>query len=322
MTDNVTFITLFTFVLTTGLVFLLARGVWISLQNPLRRRLEPQLQGVALDLDNVWIDSLAAQLPQRASFKSEVADELRCAGYFKPTALNVFLALRNGAVIAVVVATGLLVLFVQPQRQDLVGRVVVFGLATAGLCWSLPRLLIRAAGNRRTQRISRALPFGLDMTVMCLSGGLTLRDSLLHVSQEIGTAHPDLATELTIVQRHADLVSMESAFRQFARLIDTPEVAAMVALIIQNEQLGTNIAHSIRQYADAIRLKWRQLADERASQISVYVLFPITLCLLPAVLLVIWGPAAVGLVQFIRGFETIIPQLPELPTMIDPVLNR
>ena len=58
-------------------------------------------------------------------------------------------------------------------------------------------------GKRRVERISRSLPFALDMTVMCMSGGLTLREALLHVSREIGIAHPDLAAELAIIQQHA-----------------------------------------------------------------------------------------------------------------------
>ena len=103
-------------------------------------------------------------------------------------------------------------------------RTLIVGAAVTGMCWGLPRLVIRTRGKRRTERISRALPFALDMTVMCLSGGLTLRDALAHVTAEVGLTHPDLATELAIIQRQADMISMESAFRQFAQRIDSPEV--------------------------------------------------------------------------------------------------
>ena len=232
--------------------------------------------------------------------------ELRRAGYLRPTAIRVFLAVRNGAVILALILTGLIAIWVGPSRRDIALRVIVGGVAIAGLRWGLPRLVIRSRGRQRVERISRALPFALDMTVMCLSGGLTLRDALAHVTSEVGLTHRDLATELAIIQRQADMTSMESAFRQFAVRIDSPEVAAMVALIIQNEQLGTNIADSIRNYAEAIRLKWRQNADERAGRVVIYMLFPMAFFLLPAIFLMLGGPAILEMVNF---FKTTVPSL-------------
>ena len=300
-------VALVAFLAVTSLVFLLAWQVMKSYQNPVRRRLDAQPAGGRLAGNSELIDSLASQLPQRASAKSELAEELRRAGYFKPSALNIFLSVRNGAVIVAILATGLVAHSIGPDRHDLVMRVLAGGVTAAGLCWGLPRLFIKAQGKRRVERISRSLPFALDMTVMCLGGGLTLREALAHVSREIRGPHSDLAAELAIIQQQSDMTSMESAFRQFGRRISSPEVAAMVALIIQNQQLGTDIARSINQFAEAIRLRWRQMADERASKIGVYMLFPLSLLLMPAVLIVLAGPAAVELFLFLKNIDSYLP---------------
>lgn len=309
-------ITISTFLVTGGVLFLLAEQIRRAQQNPVRRRLEatalaatPSVPAKS-DAGPLW-GSFAEQIPQPASSKAEIEFELRQAGYYQPSALYVFLGLRNGMVIAVIIATAVLAALAGPQREPLVMRIAVAGIAIALVCYGIPRLLLKSLAKRRVERVARSLPYALDMITMCLSGGLALPDALRHVSAEIGHAHPDLAEELAILQQHADIRSMDSAFRQFATRMNHPDITALVALIVQNQQLGTNVAQSIRDFADGARTKWRQLADEQAGKVSVHMLFPIVFCLLPAVLILLWGPAALDLADFFRNFEDRVGELPD-----------
>jgi tight adherence protein C len=297
-------ITIAAFVAIAFVVYLLGR--WrLAANHPIRRRLtDPdEADRPASQTAAAFAEGLAAQLPMRTSDRDELDAELRRAGWYRPNARTVFLAWRNGLAIAFLMIAGVAVVVIGPERPDDVNRALGIGIGAAALAWGVPRIWLRSVGQRRVKRIQRALPDALDLVTMCLTGGLSLRESLSHVCAELALAHPDLATELTILQRQSDMRSFEMAFEQLARRIDAPEVVALSALVTQGQRLGTDVAASIREYADGVRLKRRQLADERSSKAGVKMLFPLTLCALPSVFIILWGPSVLELWQFFQGFD-------------------
>lgn len=252
---------------------------------------------------HTWSEAFVEQLPQTRQDNGILDRELRRAGYYKRSARNEYLGLRNASVILVVLVAGILAVSIGPENDVLAIRVVLGGLALAAVAYAVPRLILRYQGNRRVERIRRALPDALDMMTMCLTGGLPMQDSLVHVSREIYLAHSDLAVELVIAKQHAEMNSMDDAFQMFAKRIDAPEIVNLSALISQAQRLGTNVSEAVKVYADEIRGKRRHLADERANKASVKMLFPVIFCLVPAVMIVLWGPAALELLTFFQGFE-------------------
>jgi len=250
-----------------------------------------------------FTDPLAAQLPLLGSTEDSLEHDLRRAGYYKPTARNEFLALRNIMAIGVIIFVGVTAVMVGPERRDLLAKILIWGFAAAALAYVLPWLFLRSKVRRRTALIQRGLPDAFDMLTMCLSGGLGVNDSLTHVSREIFSAHPDLGVELEIVRRHAEMSSLGDAFRQFAARIDIPETAALKALMQQTERLGTNVVQAVKDFADDIRTRQRQTADERASKAGIKLLFPLVFCLAPAAMIILWGPALLELRNFFRTFN-------------------
>ncbi len=178
---------------------------------------------------------------------------------------------------------------------------VLVGLLVAAMCWAVPRLILQYMGGRRVRRITESLPFAMDLLTMTMAGGLTIRDALYYASRELYFAHPALAIELLIIRQHAELSSVDNAFAQFAKRIDSPEVIAMASLIQQGQRLGTDVVTSINEYADALRLKRRQTADARSSRAAVQMLFPLTILLVPAVMIILWGPAILQIISFIKN---------------------
>jgi tight adherence protein C len=249
-----------------------------------------------------FTEPLAAQLPQLGANDDSLARDLRRAGYYKQTARSEFSALRNVMAIGIIFFTGITAVMVGPERRDLLSRILIWGFAAAALGYVLPWLFLRSRARRRTAAIQRGLPDAFDMLTMCLSGGLSVNDSLAAVSREIYSSHPDLGVELEIVRRHAEMSSLGDAFRQFAARIDVPETAALTALMQQTERLGSNVVQAIRDFADDIRTRQRQTADERASKSGIKMLFPLVFCLAPAALLILWGPALLELRNFFRTF--------------------
>lgn len=295
-------ITAVAFLLLSGGIFILGVMFRRLQSDPIRERLRSS-KTAGVSANGALIDSLAAQLPYLTSQIDALDEDLRRAGYYKPTARNEYLALRNGLMILTGLTAASIAVALGPEQDELGLRVLLCGLLLVSCSWALPRVLLNLRGKRRVQRIRAALPDALDMISMSLTGGLALQDALAHVSRELYFAHPDLAMELLIVRKQADLISFDLAFEQFSQRIDSDEVSALSALVLQSRRLGTDIAKAICDYADSMRLMRRQGADERASKAGVKLLFPLTLCLLPAVFILLWGPAVLELVDFLQQIE-------------------
>lgn len=300
------FLTLAAFFLIVALVFFL-RSLVRGWQGPIASQVEADaLRGAAEPAAPVFGDFtpvLADQIPSIIGTPDSLLQDLRRAGYYKPTARTEFNAIRNVAALLAMVLTGVYAVMIGPERRDMLAPIVVWGLAISALVYVVPWLYLRMKAQHRVGLIQRAMPDAVDMLSMCLSGGLSFQDALSHVSREIFFSHPDLAVELEIVRRHAELNSLGEAFRQFSRRIECPEVTALSGIVTQTEKMGSNLVVSIRDYADGVRLKQRQTADERANKAGIKLLFPLVLCLAPSALIILWGPAMLELRNFFTNFD-------------------
>jgi len=133
---------------------------------------------------------------------------------------------------------------------------------------------------------------------MGVSQGLTVPQSLKRIGREIGSVHPALAEELQLVNQQAEVGSMPQALRNFANRVDSPDVNSFTSLLIQSEVTGTSISRALTEYSDGIRSSLKERADSRANLASFKLLFPVALCLMPAVFLFLLGPAIVQFSDF------------------------
>lgn len=284
------------FVIATIAILFLGSLLRLSSRRVVRPANHPDVRGD-------WLANAALRVPMIKADADRLQQELGRAGYYQPSARRDFQVLRYSAAALAVLVAGFAAVVVGPEQQEFVIRIVVIGLILAILCWSVPRLILRSQAQRRVDRIKAALPDALDMIAMCLSGGISLPDAIEHVSREISIAHPELAIELLILRRQSSLSSLEHALREFSTRIGEEEIASMTAIISQGHRLGTDILGAILDFADLMRLKRRQAADTVANKVAVKLLFPLTLCLLPSVLIILWGPAVLELVDFFDTFE-------------------
>jgi tight adherence protein C len=297
---SVNLITLAVFIIAAGSVWLVAR---VLLRPRAALVTQPAAVGSTFGLTpgGPWAESLAGQLPEAPFAAEEFTKDLRRAGYYGPYARQKFLALRNGLTIAAVLLTGVLVVAIGPKQRTAMFWTLGLGLAAAVACFTLPRIILALRARERLGRISAALPDALDTISMCLQGGLSLRDCLQYVGQELIDVHPDLAVELLMLSRQADMNSFEFAVQQFAGRADAPEVVSLASLVTQNQRLGTGIVQSLHDYADNLRLKRRQMAETRVNRAELFLLFPVIFCLVPSIFLILWGPPILSLIDFLQN---------------------
>ncbi|MDA0590959.1 MAG: type II secretion system F family protein [Planctomycetota bacterium] len=244
--------------------------------------------------------SLAEVLPQPKDEVERVGQDLKRAGFYGANAVIEFRSTRNLLVLAIVVMGVGSAVAARPGT-DLPRNLLIVSLCAAAVAYVGPRFVIHLQAMKRLNSIQRGLPDALDIIHMCLTGGLPLRDSLARVSKEVEFFHPDVAVELEVVRRHAEMDSMAKALREFSRRMNAPDVNALATLVTQSERTGTNVAVAVTEFADGIRRQFRQRAEERAGKTSIRMLFPVILCLSPPVMILLLGPPVLQLRDFLQN---------------------
>jgi tight adherence protein C len=233
-------------------------------------------------------------IPSDEEERTKLQTRLINAGLYRHQAMVVFLGVKTLLILAPA-ALGL--------AASLTGLVslregLVFG-ACAGIGGLIgPSFWLDYMKRRRQSNFRRALPDALDVLVICLEGGLSLPAGLKRVSHELRTAHPELAAELVIVQREIQLGrTAGEALRKMGERSDLEEVRSLASVILQSERFGASLVRSLRVHADSLRLKRYQRAEELAQTAATKILFPTVLFILPAMFVVILGPAFIHIAQ-------------------------
>jgi tight adherence protein C len=243
--------------------------------------------------------ALAAQIPESEQERRDFNTLLRQAGLYDPRARITIYALRFILLVAPLIVAG--VLAVLADSDQTLKILLIGGAAAAGLS-IVPRLFVFFYRRRRLARIRRGLPDTIDMLSMCTSGGLGLSESLEHVAGQLGN-HPELAQELLILKRQAEVSSLKQALTDFASRVDLPETRQLAALLTRGNRLGTQLAGSLNEQADHLRVARRQTAMTQANKTPVKLVFPIMFCFAPAALILLTAPALLELRDFLRPDE-------------------
>jgi tight adherence protein C len=157
--------------------------------------------------------------------------------------------------------------------------------------------------GQRKKAIRNALPDGLDLLTVCVEAGSGLDQAIAKASEELRIAHPVLASEFALITTEVRAGKPRSeAFKNFARRTGVDEVRTLVSMLAQTDRFGTSVADALRVHADTSRTKRRQYAEERANKVGVKLVFPLVLCLFPALYVVCFGPVVVQIYRtFIGG---------------------
>jgi tight adherence protein C len=160
--------------------------------------------------------------------------------------------------------------------------------------YMVPDLWLSRKINQRKRLIQNGLPDALDLLIVCVEAGSSLDQAILRTSEELEIALPAMAYELRTLatEIRAGKPRLE-AFQDFAKRTNLDDVRALVTMLIQTDRFGTSIAQALRTHAETSRTKRRQRAEERAAKVGVKLVFPLVLCLLPALYVVCLGPVAV-----------------------------
>jgi tight adherence protein C len=171
-----------------------------------------------------------------------------------------------------------------------VGKLFLAAIA-CGLGFFLPDSILSSKATERQQLIERELPDVLDQVTICVEAGLGFEAALQRTSL---TGGGPLGQELARALQDISLgMSRRAALDQMLARTDVADLRHFVLALGQAERHGVPIAQVLRIQAAELREKRRQRAEERALKLPVKLVFPLVVCILPALFIVLLGPAAI-----------------------------
>jgi tight adherence protein C len=250
-----------------------------------------------------WLEEVLAQMGQKIETPkrtwTSTRHRLKVAGFRHPTAVSIYLGARIGMAgllyfyfVLIGIAIGLTS-----------GLAIFFGIWGGAVGWILPSFLLSRRIARRQREIQKVLPDAVDLLVICVEAGLALNQAFQRVAKEIRHASELLTMEIS--QMNLEIragTPREQALMDLADRTGVADIRSLATMLVQTERFGTSIADSLRIHADTMRTKRQQRAEEAAAKTTIKMVFPLALCIFPALFVVILGPA---IMMMLSSFASI-----------------
>jgi tight adherence protein C len=216
------------------------------------------------------------------------------AGYTSPAAPQLFLAIKVAMGIGGLLIGGGYGLSSFGLSQHGVTSMVLGG----GLGFYLPEIVITFMIKGRKEKIFLGLPDALDLLVVCVEAGLGLDAGMRRVSEEMEDSHPELCQEFNLCNMQLQMGRVRrEVLHDLGVRTGVDDVRSLVAILIQADKFGSSIAQALRVQSDSMRTKRKQMAEEKAQQTAVKMIFPLVLFIFPGIFVVLVGPAAIMMIN-------------------------
>ncbi len=164
-----------------------------------------------------------------------------------------------------------------------------------------PDLWLNGEVKRRQGLIRRALPYVMDLLTLSVEAGLDFVQGVGKVCEK--ARRSPLIEELSFFLGEIQLgSSRQQSLRNLSWRADMQEIRSFSALLIQADILGASVGPVLRAQSDLIRTRRFQAAEQEGAYAAQKILFPLIICIMPAVFVVIFGPI---ILNFIYGNAVI-----------------
>lgn len=227
---------------------------------------------------------------EQNSFRLKLAN----AGFNNPNAGQMFLASKVAGLVICLAIGGTIGLVNWGWTSNCV--LACCGAIAVGFYG--PEIWLYMVRSGRMERVFLALPDALDLLVVCVEAGLALDAAMRRVSEELNDTHPDVCHEFNMCNMQLQMGRIRrEVLHDMGLRSGIDDMKALAATLIHADKLGTPLAQALRQQSDMMRVRRRQMAEERAQATSVKMIFPMVLFIFPGVFVVLVGPAAIMMMQ-------------------------
>lgn len=222
---------------------------------------------------------------------------LSMAGFRNPEALGLLMVGKYalGLLLAMVVLFGVLEPGSRLGMNGLAGGLMALFAGTTA-----PELWLKMRSAKRGERLSRSLPDGLDLMVICAEAGLPLGRVLQVVSKELALSAPELADELRYTYAELQILSdRPRALLNLAERTGVSGIESMVATLIQAERYGTPLSQALRTISEESRKTLILNLEERAGKLPAQLSVPLMTLILPPIVAMMGAPAMVRVIRLL-----------------------
>ncbi len=232
--------------------------------------------------------------PKNEAELGRLRTKLSVAGFRGETAGSIFLGLKFTGLIAGLFLGGGTITSLRGVSQSS----MIWSIGLAGVLFYLPDLFVRFLGGRRKQAIFLALPDALDLMVVCVEAGLGLDQAMRKVAEEMKRTYRILADEFALSNFQLQMGRPRAeVLHELGARTGVSDLRALAAVLIQADKFGSSVAQALRTQSDSMRIRRRQLAEEKAAKTAVKLIFPLVLFIFPGIFVILVGPAAITMVR-------------------------
>lgn len=222
--------------------------------------------------------------------KNKLKLQLANGGFRSDAAPMIYQGLRLVCIVLFLLPTTLIMLLMNGFTQKTLMYVVILG----GVGFYLPQIGLWLIVSARKKQIFLSLPDALDLLVVCVESGLGLDAAMRKVTDEMKTHAKIISEEFALANLQLQMGrSRRDVLHDLGVRTGVDDMKALAAILIQADRFGSSIAQALRVQSDSMRVRRRQIAEEKAAKTAVQLIFPLVLFIFPAIFVVLVGPAAI-----------------------------
>lgn len=239
----------------------------------------------------------------RSKHADQISKKLAQAGWRSHDAMVAYLFAKATLPLAAAAVVGVFLLFGK-LGGNFNAKHIMLSAGIVLLCAYLPDILVKNAGTKRKNLLTKALPDGLDLMVICAEAGLSLDASMQRLSQEFGKSSPEFADEMALTTVELGFMPERTqALQNLNARTNLPGIRALVNTLGQTEKYGTPLAQSLRVLSAEMRNERLMKAEEKAHKLPAMLTVPMILFILPPLFVILLGPAMLAVADnIIKAF--------------------
>jgi tight adherence protein C len=218
-----------------------------------------------------------------------VEKRLLLAGGIGGLSAGEFIAVSGIIIGFLVVVTFLISVLLKYKIMQVISR--IFYAIILGLF--VPHFVLSRKITRRQESIQRELPDVLDLVTVSVEAGLSFDGALDKLAEKMKGV---LVEEFSqVLQQMRMGVIRRDALKEMSNRCGNKDLSLFVTALVQADQLGVSIGSLLRTQSNSIRESRKQQIEAKATKAPVLMLFPIVVCIVPTLFIVILGPAVIML---------------------------
>lgn len=233
-------------------------------------------------------------MPKSDLEQSALKIKMANAGFRSESAAAIYSGLRLASLgLGVVIALAVVL-----PRDDTPYNKMLWLFMIAGLGFYIPNVVLWWIRSSRQQQIFLTLPDALDLMVVCVESGLGLDAAMRKVCEEMKDHAKVLSEEFNLANFQLQMGRPKrEVLHDLGVRTGVDDVRSLAAILIQADRFGSSVAQALRVQSDSMRVRRRQIAEEKAAKTAVQMLFPLILFIFPGIFVVLIGPAAIRIMD-------------------------